>query len=117
MLDLLGQRFGRLVVTKRLGARMTSGGFKIFWRCRCDCGDIADVRTGGLTGGYNRSCGCRQGGQLKIEPMTTARCCDVCGLPGELTQGTELGIETWICEVCLNYHVWPVFTPRKACAK
>ena len=61
-LDLIGQRFDRLLVTERLGSRVPSGKSRIFWRCRCDCGNISDVRTDALRSGFTRSCGCRNRG-------------------------------------------------------
>lgn len=53
-LDLIGKRFGRLVVVafdkyERNAAR---------WLCKCDCGNIVSVRTGHLRGGRTNSCGC-----------------------------------------------------------
>lgn len=58
--NLIGQRFGRLVVQQETkietASRISKG-----WRCKCDCGNTIDVVTNGLTGRNNkgtRSCGC-----------------------------------------------------------
>lgn len=52
--DLTGRRFGRWTVLGRVktDARAT------IWRCRCDCGTIANVRGGHLCDGSTLSCGC-----------------------------------------------------------
>ena len=52
--DLLGQRFGRLVVTEYAGSR--NG--RAVWRCKCDCGNEVDVFSSYLKTGDTQSCGC-----------------------------------------------------------
>ena len=54
LIDLTGQRFGRLVVVEM--AERKKG--KTYWRCRCDCGEIKDVRGACLRKGRAKSCGC-----------------------------------------------------------
>lgn len=52
--NLVGQRFGRLVVIEQddnIGGRVT-------WRCKCDCGNYVTVKSCCLTGGFTNSCGC-----------------------------------------------------------
>jgi len=52
--NLVGKRYGRLVVT----ARAANANGKSQWRCLCDCGSSA-VRSGNLlTRGDVLSCGC-----------------------------------------------------------
>lgn len=55
MIDLSGERFGRLVVLEHVRARNKSGAF---WRCRCDCGMMTDVSSSCLRSGHTKSCGC-----------------------------------------------------------
>lgn len=55
LIDLTGQRFGRLTVTSRAD---TNGG--VFWNCVCDCGGKKIVRSDHLKRGFARSCGCLQ---------------------------------------------------------
>lgn len=55
ILDLTGQRFGRLTVIKPAG-RNTSN--KIQWICMCDCGNEVIVTTCHLRSGHTTSCGC-----------------------------------------------------------
>jgi hypothetical protein len=53
--NLVGKRYGRLVVIGDLGFV----GEVHWWRCQCECGTIRDVRHTGLLG-RTRSCGCLQ---------------------------------------------------------
>lgn len=55
-LNLVGQKFGRLAVVKRIGKRCDS----VDWECLCDCGKTHNVITKYLRGGYVKSCGCLQ---------------------------------------------------------
>lgn len=55
LLDLTGERFGRLTAHDLVTT--TSSGHRM-WRCLCDCGKEAVVRTGSLRSGTTRSCGC-----------------------------------------------------------
>lgn len=54
MIDLVGQRFGKLVVVA-LSNEIGHG--RKFWQCKCDCGGDAYVRGGNLRSGNTRSCG------------------------------------------------------------
>lgn len=57
IIDLSGQRFGKLVVVQYAG---TTNARQAVWRCRCDCGNETDVRAMSLRNGDTRSCGCLQ---------------------------------------------------------
>lgn len=50
LIDLTGQRFGRLVAQNYLGNRR--------WNCLCDCGKETSPLTLNLTNGNTKSCGC-----------------------------------------------------------
>lgn len=54
LIDLTGQKFGRLTVLKQ-GERINN---HIGWVCRCDCGSIKTVEGRYLTKGRTKSCGC-----------------------------------------------------------
>jgi hypothetical protein len=54
-IDLVGQRFGRLLVMER-GAN-SPGGKCRFW-CVCDCGVKKEILSTSLMSGKNKSCGC-----------------------------------------------------------
>lgn len=53
--DIIGQRFGRLVVTKRDYSKMRK---RPYWLCKCDCGKEKIVRGSHLESGGVKSCGC-----------------------------------------------------------
>jgi hypothetical protein len=52
--NLIGQRFGRLLVVVRIGSRWG----KSLWRCLCDCGAIVEASASTLKNGKIVSCGC-----------------------------------------------------------
>jgi hypothetical protein len=53
--DLVGQRFGRLVV---VALADPSAAGQVRWHCKCDCGATTAVQTSNLRSGHVRSCGC-----------------------------------------------------------
>lgn len=56
LIDLTGQRFGRLTVVEKDKNKKTSTGS--YWICQCDCGNIKSVRSAHLRKGKIVSCGC-----------------------------------------------------------
>lgn len=52
--DLMNRRFNRLLVISRAEDIPAS----TMWKCLCDCGSTAVVRTNYLLSGHTRSCGC-----------------------------------------------------------
>lgn len=52
--NLIGQRFGRLVVQYRA----TNKNGRVAWHCLCDCGNERDITAGNLLSGKTKSCGC-----------------------------------------------------------
>ncbi|MCK5018783.1 MAG: HNH endonuclease [Candidatus Peribacteraceae bacterium] len=58
-IDLIGQRFGRLVVIEQV-ANYTSphGKQQCKWLCQCDCGGETTVVSNSLRNGGTKSCGC-----------------------------------------------------------
>lgn len=65
-LDLLNQRFGRLVVVEKSNSK--NG--ETMWKCKCDCGKTTIVSTSNLKAGRIKSCGCFKLDKL-IELSTT----------------------------------------------
>ena len=53
-IDLTGQRFGRLTVLRYYKTERK----KVYWLCRCDCGNELAVYGGTLRNGRTKSCGC-----------------------------------------------------------
>ena len=58
MNDVTGQRFGRLLAIKATGQQKNG---QALWLCRCDCGNLVEIRNHSLKR-HTRSCGC-----LRIE--------------------------------------------------
>lgn len=54
-LDLVGQRFGRLVVIREAGRDRYGA---VLWLCKCDCWTEVTVRGSSLKSGHTTSCGC-----------------------------------------------------------
>lgn len=60
LIDLTGQRFGRLTIVERA----ENIGRTTRWRCVCDCGNETVARQPDLRSGRTRSCGCLFSEQL-----------------------------------------------------
>ena len=52
--NLVGQRFGRLVVIKEDFSKN-----RVAYKCKCDCGNEIVIQSGNLKSGHTQSCGCR----------------------------------------------------------
>ena len=55
LIDETGNRYGNLMVIEYAGS-IDGGG--ALWKCKCDCGNIIQVRGQSLRSGHTRSCGC-----------------------------------------------------------
>ena len=65
LIDLTGQRFGRLVVLERGDDYVSPPDLydgsvqrRVQWICKCDCGNTTLVWSESLKNGRTRSCGC-----------------------------------------------------------
>lgn len=59
LIDLTGQRFGKLLVLGIDSVYTAPCGSKKYkWHCRCDCGNIVSVLGGNLRSGTSTNCGC-----------------------------------------------------------
>ena len=54
LVDLKGERFGRLTVIERAPKRLRS----VTWLCECDCGNTCEKIGENLKTGNTKSCGC-----------------------------------------------------------
>lgn len=57
LIDIVGTRFGRLVVLSNTRTKNRYG--QLFWHCRCDCGKEKSILGCNLRSGTSTSCGCR----------------------------------------------------------
>lgn len=55
-IDRTGQRFGKLTVIADSAKRSNNG--QVIWTCKCDCGNVVEVRAGNLQSGNTNGCGC-----------------------------------------------------------
>lgn len=64
IIDITGQKFGRLTVIKlnhlkeMYNNKGLKNGHKTYWLCKCECGNITVVRKDLLLNGSTKSCGC-----------------------------------------------------------
>lgn len=59
VIDLTGNRYGKLTVLKKASPHITKGGAYItMWECQCDCGNKTIVSSQKLRNGHTTSCGC-----------------------------------------------------------
>lgn len=64
-LNLLGQRFGKLLVIEKTKEKDNHG--NCYWKCKCDCGNEIVVTATSLNTGNTQSCGCLcSSNELKI---------------------------------------------------
>lgn len=103
VIDIAGQRFGRLVAVAHDGFRRHSA----LWTCQCDCGNVARVASGDLRGAHTLSCGC-----LKRERISQTKLLDLTGRRfGRLhviTRADDIGPGNarWMCRCdCGNFIV------------
>jgi len=62
----IGNRYGKLIVLRR-GNNNSNKKKVAYWVCRCDCGNMTNVRSTHLRNGSTVSCGCvKSAGELKI---------------------------------------------------
>ena len=93
-IDLTGQRFGRLLVVKRVENQNK----RVCWLCKCDCGNEIVTTTNNLRSGDSQSCGCRNKDILK------QRAIDLTGQRfGRWTvlsrsENTKRDVTTWLCK-------------------
>lgn len=91
VIDLIGQRFGRLIVLEQITQRKNGS---VFWKCKCDCGIICEIRGTCLKRGDTKSCGCYQR-DLLFKDLSNR-------IFGRLTvlkriENLKPGITRWLC--------------------
>lgn len=58
IIDLTGQRFGKLIVIEMYGRQQFTNSTSIIWTCKCDCGVTKNILGSSLRKGLTKSCGC-----------------------------------------------------------
>lgn len=72
--NLVGQRFGKLVVVAHAGTKVGSnGGKKALWDCVCDCGNHKICVAPNLIKGHTKSCGCIKNWDKKKHGLSSSR--------------------------------------------
>ena len=89
LIEMTGQRFGRLTIIGRAPNNGKSG--NAFWHCRCDCGGENVVWAPSLRQGKSRSCGCLQS-EISAAVHRTHGMCGT----------TEYNVWTRIIQRCTN---------------
>lgn len=96
--DLTGLKFGRLTV---LGID-DKPGYKTYWNCQCECGNVKSVRSDSLQCGAIKSCGCLKAEYDKIN-LAHTQCKETMRRRGYKSTGTRLyNIWSGIKKRCLN---------------
>lgn len=109
VIDLTGQKFGRLLVIKGEG---TDKWKTAIWLCKCDCGEEKIVKSKNLRYGWTRSCGC-----LKRPSDLTNRRFDRL-LVIKRIESDKWGNAKWLCECdCGNLHEVIGYHLRKGLVK
>ena len=69
LIDLTGQKFGKLTVLNRVEG-MTNSDRRVFWNCQCDCGNTYIANGHSLKDGSLQSCGCLKSvGEQKVAEL------------------------------------------------
>ena len=104
--DLVGKRFGKLVVIEETSKRNKK---KIIWKCLCDCGNICEASSDNLISGSTKSCGC-----LRKEKAVETHTDNLVGQKfGKLTvikktNKRRCGCVVWLCKCdCGNFYEAP----------
>lgn len=115
LIDLSGQRFGRLIAVKRVD----NIGNNAAWLCKCDCGNDTIVRASYLRFGSTKSCGC-----ARDEVMNRKKTIDLAGRKyGKLLVLKQAGYNgqggaLWLCKCdCGNEKVVDAHALRRGKTK
>lgn len=101
LIDLTGQRFGRLTVLYKDTKRKGTG--SSYWICQCDCGKVKSVKSSSLRRGEIQSCGCfrddriRETKKIESEKLIGQRFGKLTVLKRSERKGSS-GELYWICQ-------------------
>lgn len=97
-INIAGQRFSNLVALEPTNKRC---GSSVVWRCKCDCGQIAMVRSDNLKTGNTKGCGCLSGSWTKHGKTGSRAYSAWCGMHsrcGDLDDLNYGGREIKVCD-------------------
>lgn len=57
------KKIGKLTLLARLQTTSETGRKRVHWKCRCDCGNVQNIRQDNISMGLSRSCGCTRAAQ------------------------------------------------------
>lgn len=110
VIDLTGQRFGRLVVLEQDFSPQKRR--DAFWLCECDCGNKKIIQGRHLRSGESKSCGCRPRTRDCIE-LTGKRFGRLIVLERDSSPKKERGA-CWLCRCdCGEHTIVPSISLRK----
>lgn len=66
----IGERYGKLVVIEMLGLDKT--GHRVV-KCKCDCGNVKDIRSSSLQNGKTMSCDCGRYNKERFDKLHESR--------------------------------------------
>lgn len=70
LIDLVGKKFGRLLVLERDMKKPSGKACFAYWICKCDCGNIVSIRGDHLRNNTTQSCGClNSAGEEKLSKI------------------------------------------------
>lgn len=115
--DLIGKRFGKLVVIDRF-AKLVASKNEYHAVCKCDCGEEKTVLVRNLIGGRTTSCGCRKDQYEKITGKNSKRFTGYEEIPGYLIARIKAGAESRKLEFSVDLeHLWKMFLAQdRKCA-
>lgn len=68
--DRRGERFGKLVIVDLIAVlpETDEKWREVIWQCKCDCGNVCDVKWNALRRGHTKTCGCREKERMENSP-------------------------------------------------
>lgn len=90
LIDLIGHRFGNLVVIQRMENDKFNNGM---WKCKCDCGNEIIVRSALLRGGRTGNCGCKKRMRLDLTSRVFGELTIIRNVDSNINKDTM-----WLCK-------------------
>ena len=119
IIDLTGQRFGKLIVLEldKEGSKLSSNR-NSRWLCKCDCGNLHTASSYNLRRGDTKSCGCLRKEQMRIRCSILGKSANFIDLTGQRfgklivikrsKKRNNSGQTYWDCKCdCGNLHTVP----------